>query len=308
MDTPKTSQNKMKIFRLALEGEEEQNIREITQIMKKLLASLHFGKNNEHENYFSLELAVNNTDDQVHFYIAIPEDKEVELKEQINRLFPQAKLHQLHRDYSIFEANGKNLGSYAVPGVNDLLELNTYYQLDRGPLLDVIKVLFELKDIGEGVALQLICAPIGSTYMETYGQKLDYLKINENINKKIQESGILNNQNNTKDNIDDKKINFKVSENLVSKANSTILQTNLRLLVSTDDQIKSQHILQRLENSFSVLDNPRGNQIKFERVVGNKLDNMIRNFSGRIFDNKQAFFMNLREIATLFHFSNIKNR
>jgi hypothetical protein len=86
------------------------------------------------------------------------------------------------------------------------------------------------------------------------------------------------------------------------KLSSTIVNTNIRLVASSDSSVRSEQVLRELSSAFRQFTEARGNSMEFEEVRGRELQAFTKHFIYRYFDEKESFPLNLVELATVCHF------
>lgn len=101
---------------------------------------------------------------------------------------------------------------------------------------------------------------------------------------------------------EEKKIDDKAVENINEKMKSTIMGVNVRIVVSAEDQTRGEQVLSEIESSFNQFTEANRNGFKFNHPKGKELADLIRNFSYRTFTDEYLMPLNLKELATIFHF------
>ncbi len=101
---------------------------------------------------------------------------------------------------------------------------------------------------------------------------------------------------------EDKKTNDRAVEAITEKLKSTIMATNIRIVTSAGTADRARQILSDLESSFNQFTEADRNGLLFERPVGAELAHLVHNFSYRTFDDEMKMPLNLKELATIFHF------
>lgn len=101
---------------------------------------------------------------------------------------------------------------------------------------------------------------------------------------------------------EDKKIDDKAIENIEEKTRGVIMGVNIRIVVSAADKNRANQILSEIESSFNQFTESNKNGFKFERPKGKDLNTLIRLFSYRSFSEESSMPLNLKELATIFHF------
>ena len=84
----------------------------------------------------------------------------------------------------------------------------------------------------------------------------------------------------------DKLIN---GENIKEKISSPLSSVNIRIIASSNSREEAGAILSDIESSFNQFENTKGNKFRFKRIEGSDLLKMARDFSFRIFNEKNNF-------------------
>jgi hypothetical protein len=101
---------------------------------------------------------------------------------------------------------------------------------------------------------------------------------------------------------EEKKVNEKAIENINEKMKSTIMASNIRIVVSAEDKPRSEQILGDIESSFNQFTEADRNGFNFNHPKGIELSKLIHDFTYRMFSNDYSMPLNLKELATIFHF------
>jgi len=80
------------------------------------------------------------------------------------------------------------------------------------------------------------------------------------------------------------------------------MATNIRLIASAETESRASQILSDLESSFNQFTESDRNGFSFNHPKGTNLLKLIHNFSYRIFSDEYSIPLNLKELATVFHF------
>ena len=138
--------------------------------------SISEGKKNEKEIYFTLEVALSASSDEVVVYAAIPNKHLSLFEKQILAYYHDAKIREASDDYNIFNNEGESAGAYASLKERVVMPLKTYDNIDHDPMNTILNVFSKLKTQGEGAAIQLVVAPAGDKYVNEFHLILDDVK------------------------------------------------------------------------------------------------------------------------------------
>ena len=326
--TPLYKSFHMTLFEITLpppkeEADKQKSFKDFIGAMEQFYAgmqSISEGKNNEKENYFTLEVALSNTSDEVIVFAAIP-DKHISLFEkQVLSFYHDAKIHETKDDYNIFNEQGGSAGAYASFSERPVLPIRTYDQIEHDPMNIILNVFSKLKTEGEGAAIQLVIAPAGEKFINEFHLILDDVKSGTSVkhaadnfykfNKaflKVSKSLIFGVKK-KEEKPEEKYIKGRRAvdegaiEKIGNKMKSTIMKANIRVITSAPTKEMAEGILQEIESSFNQFTEPASNSFVFEKLYGNDLKKLYHDFSYRIFSGDKILPMNLKELSSVFHF------
>jgi hypothetical protein len=319
---------KMTLYEVALpqsdEKEEKQrNLKELISKMEQFYAGmLSVSAEEDGPDYFTIELANANKSDEFIFYVSVPDTKKSLFEKQILSIFPEAKISEKRDDYNVFNEQGVSVGSYAKQERNHIYPLKTYELFDYDPLNVLLNSFSKISRDGEGAGIQIVFKPVGEKYVNFYKRALkDFskgMKLKEAIDmnrlsfmgetKKIFKEiagGLIAKKKDDKDkgSAEQKSLDMdkKILENINNKINAQTVETNIRIIASSETESKALSILSDLESAFNQFENTGSNKLTFERLEGKELRQLFREFSFRVFKEEQKMPLNLKEITTMMH-------
>ena len=326
--TPLYKSLHMTLFEITLpppqeEADKSKGFKEFIGAMEQFYAgmqSISEGKNNEKENYFTLEVALSNVSDEVIVFAAIP-NKHVSLFEkQVLSFYHDAKIREVSDDYNIFNEKGGSAGAYASFSERPVLPIKTYDQIEHDPMNTILNVFSKLKTEGEGAAIQLVIAPAGEKFINEFHLILDDVKSGTSVkhaadnfykfNKAFLKAskdllfGIKKKEEKPEEKYikGRKAVDEGAVEKIGNKMKSTIMKANIRVITSAPTKERAEAILQEIESSFNQFTETASNSFVFEKFYGNDLKKLFHDFSYRIFSNDKILPMNLKELSSIFHF------
>ncbi|MEK7148382.1 MAG: TraM recognition domain-containing protein [Patescibacteria group bacterium] len=264
------------------------------------------------KNYFTLELALSNFSEHIVFYSAIPLEHANLFEKQVLSAYPDAKIREHREDYNPFNESGVSIASRAEAGGIAAYPLRTFETFTQDPLSVLLSAFSKINRNGEGVAVQFIIRPAGKYFNSYYKGVLDEVKKGvkpkdafKGAGSKIASEfakvakGMIFGINGKKDeNIDE-----EAAKNIEEKIASPIVDTNIRIIASAETSVRAEAILNELESAFNQFGKPQANEIKWKRETnGNALMEAVHRYSFRMFSEKESFPLNLKELATMFHF------
>ena len=312
----------MSLFEITLpeanQKEQTKQVRELMNLMEQFYAGMMSISNdakNSNNNYFTLEIALTNTSDSIVFYCSIPNPKVDLFEKQIVGLYPDARIERVPDDYNIFNREGAAAGAYAKAERSDLLSIKTYDQIDHDPLGVILNAFSKLETQGEGAALQIIIKPVGDKHLKHIKKVTEKMRQDAmSLEKADKEVGSVMTEvfkftkelftSEKKDNIDTKpKTPDDVSiQSLTKKVESTIVETNIRIVASSSNSVRAQKIVNDMQSAFNQFADTNGTGFKFLTLKGTSEKDFFHRFIYRQFSKTETLRLNLKELATVFHF------
>jgi len=313
---------------LPMDGNEQRSFKELIALMEQFFAGMQSiapDASNRDQNYFTLEMAISSASDQIVLYVGVPRGKADLFEKQLLALFQTARATEATNDYNIFNDTGASAGAYAKPLYNELFPIKTYDAFENDPLSVLINTFSKLQTEGEGAAIQMVIVPAGDRFISQYGNVLSRLKKGESMESALSElhntaRHVLHENKmllkaakdvlfggSSKDDFKDehdkpKELDEEKITSITDKIKSTIVETNIRIIASAANETRAKDIVHDVKAAFNQFTRLGGNGIAFEDYTGSQLRDMLHDFTFRIFNSREAFRLNIKELATLYHF------
>ena len=325
--TPLYKSLQMTLFEITLppptdEADKSKGFKEFIGAMEQFYAgmqSISVDKNNEKENYFTLEVALSNQSDEVVIYAAIPNKYLSLFEKQILAFYHDAKIREVADDYNIFNETGGSVGAYASFTERSVMPIKTYDNIDHDPMNMILNVFSKLKTKGEGAAIQLIVAPAGDKFINEFHMILDdvkdgisvkhaadnFYKFNKAFFKAGKELifGAKKEEEKKEKYMKGRRaVDEGAAEKIGNKIKSTIMKANIRVIASGETHARAEDILKEIESSFNQFSEAASNAFIFEEAHGSNLKKLFHDFSFRSFSTDNILPMNLKELSSVFHF------
>jgi len=326
--TPLYKSLNMTLFEITLpppvsDTDKQKNFKEFIRAMEQFYAGMHSiseGNNNEKENYFTLEIALSNQQDEVIIYAAVPNKYISLFEKQVLAFYQDAKVKEVPDDYNVFTDEGFSVGAYATFKEKAVLPIKTYEDIEHDPMNNILNVFSKLKTAGEGAAIQLIIAPAGQKFIEQFHLILDDVKSGSSIkyaNDNFYKFGqaflsiskeFLGGKKEEEKPKEEKYmkgrqvVDQQAVEKINNKIKSSIMKANIRVVASAESKDRAELILKEIESSFNQFSEATGNSILFNELKGSDLKNFFHDFSFRSFNSNKILPLNLQELASIFHF------
>ena len=313
---------KMTLFEVSLptaikdDTQKNKNLKELISKMEQFYSGMFsVGSDDKYgSGYFVLELSKAIHSNEIIFYISIPDSKKSLFQKQVQSIFPDVVLVEKKDDYNVFNDSGDYVGSVASFSKNDIFPIKTYDQYDYDPLNVLLNSFSKVDKDGEGASIQIIVKPAPTDRADFYKRVLKEMekgsKFKDALNKADSSFfGIFkqigkeiigtNKKDNKKD--DNNVSNATPIENIKNKIVSPLANINIRIIASSNTKEEASAILSDIESSYNQFENTNGNKFLFERIEGKSLLEMARDFSFRIFSEKNLLNINLKELTTIMH-------
>jgi DNA helicase HerA-like ATPase len=277
-------------------------------------------KPEKNKNYFTVEIAKAQNSNQIKFYVSVPNDFRDLFQKQVLALYPAAKLELQPDDYNVFLDNGFAVGAYATPSKTPALPIKTYKDFAGDSISVVLSVLSQLKDNEEGAAVQIVIRPSGEKFIKEYGKLLDKIREGKPLKRVLAEKTVVGTlkyeffemfkaEKSEKDHAKVSHVDEDATRLIAEKLNSTIFNTNIRVVASSRSAVRSAQILGEVSSSFRQYTESKGNAIVFKNVKPRAQHQFFKHYSYRYFDEQETFPLNAAELATVYHFpKNISDR
>jgi hypothetical protein len=316
--TPLFKSLDMKLFEITLpdptdDENEKKGLKELLSAMEQFYAGMHSvgeGRENVNRNHFTLEIALAENTDNFIFYTAVPTHKADLFEKQLLGVHPHAKVTEAPDDYNIFTDNGSTAASYATLSNYEVYPIKLYDALDHDPLNIILNVFTKLKKSGEGASIQFTICPEDDDIIKKFHIVLGDVKdgmsvktassMTRQIGKEL--SSITKGLFFGSKEKEEKKVNDQAVENITEKIKSTIMACNIRIVTSAESETRAKQILSDIESSFNQFTESHRNGFDFNHPTGSDLSQLVHEFSYRTFSQKYSMPLNLKELATIFHF------
>ena len=307
---------------LAANEQERRDPKDIISVMEQFYAGMVSREEVRTLGFFTdrpsfvLEIALPSVGEETTFYAAVPRKWSRVFEKKVSALFPHARVEQV-KDYNIFNENGVTVGSTLRLKRAPFFPIKSYRRLEADPLEVLTTAFSKMKKEGDGAAIQLVVRPAGSEWQEKGKQTVRFLKKGKSL-KEIKKTdswhgvatgivGELVGGSKKKQKEEElQKPSGPFDEELVKqleeKAGRAGFDVNIRLLASAGTREEALDILQSLEESFLQFSDPQANSFIVERKNGSSLEELVYQFSFRLFEERQAVYMSTEELTSLYHF------
>ncbi len=253
---------------------------------------------------FVFEVSVHHIGTSIHFYLSVPKNRLSFAKQQIQGIFPKARVEEV-KDYNIFGPHSEISGGYATLKERFIVPLRTYEESGADTSAPLINNLSTLEEVGDGASLQILVRPAPDKAEGSIKLAINRLRRGESINAILKESFVKNigkavaGMDSVPKDESEKIIDEESINNLERKISKPLVEANVRIITSSESEDKSEDMLMAIVGSLSQLTAPRKNSLHI--VKPDKIKKFIHKYSFREFDEKQSVILNLEEVASIFH-------
>lgn len=231
------------------------------------------------------EVAVPNVGEEICFYLAVPSASIEFVSRQIQGFWPNAQIEPTE-DYTIFNPHGGIAAAYVKQKEPSALPIRTFIEANTDTFLPILSDFSKLRNIHEGMAMQLIIKPASKLTKKEITKFLTNLKQGKLVGKEKNKEGIRI--------VDEEKI--KAVQNKLAKPLFSVI---VRLIASAENSARAEEILNGLVGSFSQFSSPTNNE--FKAIIPRNAKNLISQYIFRKPEFGQSMILGVDELASIFH-------
>jgi len=264
---------------------------------------------------------------KIFFYIATPRYLERYIEQQVHAQYPYAQIDVIE-DYNIFEPTGTVSGAYMKFTKHFMLPIKTYRKTDSDPLDAIINSLSKLGE-NDGAVIQYVVRSAKKIWRrkgirlvrqmqkgKSFSEASRYIGAGSVINKVLavaKDFAVAGFSAKTKEEREHEQQTkgyqtpYKMSafeeeaaKGIEEKASKAGLDVNLRIIASAADKHTADMYLNNIINAYSQYSVfEYGN--KFSKITP-RIDQIVRDYIYRNFNEKQRIVLNTEELASVYHF------
>jgi len=248
-----------------------------------------------------IALEIGKIKEQIFFYVAVPKRFEGFVEKEIYSIYPNAQIEK-SEDYNIFSPTENISCGYLKTTKPYYLPIKTYNYIETDPLSSITNILTKLNE-NEEAAIQVIIKK-GNNDWHTRGKMIiNEVAQGKNFNQAM---GATNFLSAIKGKEEPKLMQSKTDEMLLKmleeKISKDSFETNIRLVVSIEDKRRCEDVFMQMANSFEQFSAPKTNSFRLIMLKGKSAEELVYQYSFRLFDSAQKNILNSEELTSIFHF------
>lgn len=248
-----------------------------------------------------IALEIGKIKEQIFFYVAVPKRFEGFIEKKIYSIYPDAQVEKAD-DYNIFAPTENVCCGYLKTTKPFYLPIKTYNYIETDPLSSITNILTKL-DENEEAAIQFVIKKGNNDWHTRAKMIINEVAQGKNFNQAI---GATNFLSAIKGKEESKTIQPKVDEDLLKmleeKISKDSFETNVRLVVSIEDKKRCEDVFLQMANSFEQFNSPKTNNFRLIMLRGKSANELVYQYSFRLFDSSQKNILNSEELTSVFHF------
>lgn len=291
-------------------------MRELVGMMEQFFAGMQTVGADKNQEHYVLEIATPENRDDIIFYVAVP-NRYVDLfDKQIHSLYPNAELILQQHDYNIFVDNGYSEISVGQLKKHPIYPLKTDGSFGSDPLAVLLNAFSRIERNIGGASIQFVIKRGSHNYYSDYESIIKKVRDGVSPSEAIKRSTLGGEvifslgemiKGATTQKKDDYAMETKqpdqvALESFNEKITSPIIETNIRVVVSTHNKQRSEQIMSEIEATFHQFEHTHGNSLEFKRLYGAMARSENKAYSFRDFSSKFNLPLSIHELATLIHF------
>ncbi len=300
---------------------ETDDFKRFIQAMKQFYLGMFSTVDAAKDQYYTLELAVENNRRDITMYASVPRIHEETFEKLTHAYYPEALIEEMVDDYNVFSDNAVGIaGSVASLKAPAIFPLATDEGFEHDPFGALVAALSKLEQTTEGAAIQITISSDISVTNAVYSSVIAAAEKGDNTVKNLYNDmtdsvlggvgkGLLSffaknpKEGKTQEEIEkDKKIDTTGIELAKKKNRSHSLTAGIRILTTAPTVARAESILSSIKASFNQFSLVESNSIEWRDRSTRHIHDLARDFSFRTFNTSEQLPLTIDELATIFHF------
>jgi len=248
-----------------------------------------------------IALEIGKIKEQIFFYVAAPKRFEGFIEKEIYSIYPNAQIEK-SKDYNIFSPTENISCGYLKTTKPFYLPIKTYNYIETDPLSSITNILTKLNE-NEEAAIQVIIKKGNNDWHTRAKMIIDEVAQGKGFQQAIGATNFLSALKGKEENKNTQpKVDEMLLKMLEEKINKDSFEANIRLIVSIEDKKRCEDVFIQMANSFEQFNSPKTNNFRLVMLKGKSANDLIYQYSFRLFDSVQKNILNTEELTSVFHF------
>lgn len=285
------------------------------QAMKQFYTGMTSVSDSKKEEYYTLELAVQNHGRDITLYASVPRNHIDTFEKLVHAYYTGASIEEATNDYNIFDTKGNAIvGAVAYLSEPPIFPLSTDETFENDPLSALINSLSKLEQAGEGAAIQIVVTTDINNSNGLFQSIIDgaqksnkpvkelYEDATESIAKGVGKGLLSLFKKEEEKPEEERKQDTRGIELATKKNQSPTLSAGIRIIATGATLPRAQSVLNTIKASFNQYALVGSNSISWHDKKTAHIHDFARDFSFRSLRKEEQLPLTVAELATLFHF------
>lgn len=266
-------------------------------------------------DHFSFEIVANKK--QIAFYVVASRNMSRYIEQQIQAHYPEAVM-EVVPDYNIFGPTSVIKSGYVKTKRNYIYGIKTYTKMDTDLTSSLLNVMSKLSE-RESIAVQYVVRSAHPKWHRKITKIFRQVRKGKNLTEAIKYNtgakifhffsdfyrvAFVSNKERDKEknssfNMKPTAMDEAIMKNFEEKNGKAGLDVNLRIVVSSDNDLQASTLLDNMVGAFNQCNYYEYGNSFNSRPSSRK--NLVTDFINRRFDEKISFLLNTEELATIWH-------
>lgn len=277
--------------RLPQKFESQKDFKEEVNLSSQLLSILAGLK-----QPFVLELAVPTIGEEIHFYLAVPQDAIQFVSRQIQGLWGEAQVEPTD-DYTIFSSRGAADAAYLKQKESSVIPIRGFVEANTDTFLPILSSFTKVEAIGEGMSLQIIAKPAPQSAKKNIASYINKLRQGVPLKDVLKGKELAKPKKGEEP--PPRVVEEEAVKMLTGKISKPLFSVNVRLVSAAQTPFRAGELLEGLAGSFNQFAAPGYNEFKITRPRNPR--ELIYKYIFREFDANNAMVLGADELASIYH-------
>jgi len=242
---------------------------------------------------------------EIFFYVAVPRRFQSFIEKRINSIYSDALVEKT-KDFNIFGHKEAVFCGYLKAARPVYLPIKTYTQLETDPLSSITNTFTKLQE-REEAAVQISLRNAGDSWRARGRQLVAAMRKGKTFSKAMSETGLAASLAAKKE--EDPNFAPPAMQNdeelmkaMEAKLAKRAFAANIRIVVSIQDELRSEEVFDQLAGAFDQFSAPEMNSFRAVKRRGRAGTGILRDYIYRNFNAGQQSVLSTEELASVYHF------